>query len=786
MTASILDKIGSSPLVEIKRLNPYKAVRIFAKMESFNPAGSVKERIALSMIEAGEKSGELTHDKVVLEATSGNTGIGIAMVCAVKGYKCQLVMPESASIERRKIMTAYGAEILLTPAKKSTDGAIEQAYAMARRNPERYFLTDQFNNPANWQAHFNNTGPEIWEQTGGKVTDVVATMGTTGTVMGLSRYFAKAHPTVKVTAMEPFYNHKIQGLKNMKESYCPGIFDKTLPYQIVNIADDEAFETARNLARVEGIFAGMSSGAALACALHRARQLDKGYIVVIFPDGGEKYLSTTLFSKEEVEVKDESKSILRFYNTMSRKKEVFKPIKEGEVTFYACGPTAYEYAHIGHCRRFIFADLINRLLSVKGYKVKYYMNFTDLDDNTINGADKAGQSLDYFTEHYISCFKEDIKRLGVVEATCYPRATEHVDAMIDMTKRLIDKGFAYEKHGSVYFNISKFVNYGRLSRIDLSKIKVGKTVDLDDYEKEHPTDFTLLKRSTLAELKKGIFYESPYGNVRPGWHIECAAMTTHFLGDTMDIHASGANLIFPHHENENAIAEALTGKPLARYWMHNALVLVDGKKMSHEMDNVVTFRDLLEKGYSPRTIRYLLMTSHYRKPLIFSERKLKIAQKNLLRLDEFTRKLVCLPLGLPHGKVASYVSALEDGFFAALDDDLNISKAMAALFEFVKKMNMVLCEGQLDQEQKNYIVETLKRLDQVLNIMRIKECPLAPEIDELLADRERARNAGNWQKADDVRAQLEKEGIEVLDSAQGPVWKEIEKKKRGKKSKLDK
>ncbi|MDH3392583.1 MAG: cysteine synthase family protein, partial [Desulfobulbaceae bacterium] len=262
---NILDRIGNTPLVAIKHLNPNPKVQILAKIESFNPGGSVKDRIAFQMIHEAEESGALTPDKVVLEATSGNTGIGMAMVCAVKGYRCQLVMPESASIERRKIMKAYGAEILLTPAKRSTDGAIEQAYAMAREHPDRYFLTDQFNNDANWRAHYLNTGPEIWQQTDGKVTDVVATLGTSGTVMGLCNYFSEHHPSVEVSAMEPFYGHKIQGLKNMKESYKPGIFDKNKPARIINIVDEDAFAMARRLAREEGIFVGMSSGAAM-CA----------------------------------------------------------------------------------------------------------------------------------------------------------------------------------------------------------------------------------------------------------------------------------------------------------------------------------------------------------------------------------------------------------------------------------------------------------------------------------------------------------------------------------------
>ena len=385
---NIVDLIGNTPLTPIRRINQVENVSIFAKLEAKNPGGSVKDRIALSMIEEGEKSGELTNDKIVLEATSGNTGIGLAMVCAAKGYRCQLIMPESASIERRMIMRAYGAEIILTPAKRSTDGAIEKAYAIAREFPDLYFLTDQFNNPANWQAHYKNTGPEIWQQTEGKVTDVISTLGTSGTAMGLSKYFREHHPHVRVIAMDPFYGHKIQGLKNMKESYKPGIFDKKLPHQIVNVHEEDAFDTARLLAEKEGILVGMSSGAAMFAALERAKEIETGYIVVIFPDGGERYLSTTLFKGP---TKKESKEKpLRFYNTLSRKKQNFKPINKERVTLYACGPTAYKPPTLAHCRRFIVADLIRRHLETKQMVVDLYMNFTDLDDNTIEGSVKAG------------------------------------------------------------------------------------------------------------------------------------------------------------------------------------------------------------------------------------------------------------------------------------------------------------------------------------------------------------------------------------------------------------
>ena len=408
---NILDLIGNTKIVPINRLNPHKKVVIYAKIESGNPGGSVKDRVALSMIETAEKNGELTPDKIVLEATSGNTGIGLAMVCAVKGYRCQLIMPESASIERRKIMEAYGAQILLTPGKRGTDGAIEKAYAMAREHPDQYFLADQFNNDANWMAHVNTTGPEIWEQTGGRVTDVVATLGTTGTVMGLCRYFAEQHPEVRVTAVEPFLGHKIQGLKNMKESYKPGIFDKTRPYQIINIPDEEAFRHARLLARKEGIFAGMSSGAAIYAGLTVAARLEEGVIVVILPDSGDKYLSTELFtSKKEKKTKSEG---LRFFNSLTRKKEMFQPLSPNRTTFYACGPTAYEIANLGHCRRFIVADLIHRLLLDNGYNVDFYMNFTDLDDNTISGAAQTGKPLREFTAYYIDEFMKEIEALGV-------------------------------------------------------------------------------------------------------------------------------------------------------------------------------------------------------------------------------------------------------------------------------------------------------------------------------------------------------------------------------------
>jgi len=295
MYKNILQLIGNTPLVKINRLNPNKKVDLYAKLEFLNPGGSIKDRIALSMIEGAEKRKELTKNKIILEGTSGNTGIGLALVCAVKRYKLLLTMPESASLERRKILKALGADILLTPAKSGTDGAIEKAYEMARKN-NKYWLADQFNNPENWKAHYYGTAEEIWRDTHGKITHLVAGMGTSGTLMGVSRRLKEYDPKIQIIGIEPFLGHKIQGLKNMKEAYKPGIYDKTRLDKKINVNDENAYEMARKIATKEGIFVGMSSGAAMFGVLQVIKGLEKGLVVVLFPDGGERYLSTNLFN----------------------------------------------------------------------------------------------------------------------------------------------------------------------------------------------------------------------------------------------------------------------------------------------------------------------------------------------------------------------------------------------------------------------------------------------------------------------------------------------------------
>ena len=359
---SVIDKIGHTPLVEIQRLNPNPRVKLLAKLEYMNPGGSVKDRIAKAMIESAEASGQLTENKTVLEATSGNTGIGLAMVCAAKGYKLLLTMSEAVSMERRQILEALGAEIRLTPGRMGTDGAIEEAYRLARERADLYFMTDQFNNEANWRAHYNGTGAEIWEQTEGKITMLVASMGTTGTIMGTSRRLKEYNPEVCIVGVEPYLGHKIQGLKNMKESYQPEIYEKRRIDKKINIDDEVAFEMTRRLAKEEGLLVGMSSGAAMAVAREEVKGLEEGVVVVILGDSGERYLSTSLFAPRRT-------TNLRFYNITTRSQMPLVPIQPGHISMYTCGPTIHDRMHVGEARRFILADLIHRYMEYRGYTV---------------------------------------------------------------------------------------------------------------------------------------------------------------------------------------------------------------------------------------------------------------------------------------------------------------------------------------------------------------------------------------------------------------------------------
>lgn len=756
---SILDSIGRTPLVEIRHLNPNPEVTILAKLEYLNPGGSIKDRAALFMIEAGEKSGELTPEKTVIEATSGNTGIGLALVCAVKGYKLLLTMSEAVSEERQKILKARGADILLTPGHLGTDGAIEEAYRLARENPDAYFMTDQFNNPANWQAHYHTTAREIWEQTGGKITALVATLGTSGTLMGVQRRFKEFNPDIEIIGVEPYLGHKIQGLKNMRESYQPEIYEKQRLDRKVNVDDEEAFEMARQLAGTEGLFVGMSSGAAMAIARAQAKSMASGTLVVIFPDSGERYLSTNLFTLKQ-------RPGITFHNTLHRRKELFEPKVPGRVSVYSCGPTVDARIDLGACRRFVFSDLLCRYLEYRGHEVTHVMNITDLDDKTILGSESAGLDLKAFTANNIDLFHKDLETLGVKPANRHPKASDHTGDMVKITRTLVEKGYAYEKLRSLYFDISRLTDYGSLSGIDLDKIRLGATVDLDEYEKENPRDFTLLKRAKLSELKRGIYTKTEWGNIRPSWHIQCTAMSMKYLGESFDIHTSGRELVFPHHENEIAIARALTGKLLARFWLHCESVLINGRALEAEGETL-TLDDLTGAGYDDRQIRYWFLLGHYRKPLEYSPAGMDNAKRSLRRLNSCISSLENIESGTPYPDLDQLRYDLKHGFTSAMDDDLNISAAMASIFKIVKRINVLLTGNQLSRDDATKLLADFRNLDTILNVIDFHEALSLPEIQLLKAQREKARRKQDWAAADRLRVQLEDMGVVVKDLAVG-------------------
>ncbi|HON60143.1 MAG TPA: cysteine--tRNA ligase [Smithella sp.] len=766
---SIVEYIGNTPLVEIGRLNPNKKVKIFAKIESANPGGSIKDRTALFMIEGAERRGELSHDKIILEATSGNTGIGLAMIAAVKGYKLCLAMPESASEERKKILRALGAELHFTPANLGTDGAIELVYKMLRENPDKYYGTDQFNNQDNIAAHYYGTAQEIWDQTQGTVTMVVASLGTSGTAMGISRRLKELNPKIQIIGVEPYLKHKIQGLKNMRESYRPGIFDKKMLDEKINIQDENAFEMARRLAREEGILAGMSSGAAMFVAAQKAQEMSQGTIVVIFPDSGERYLSTELFAYQK------ETSTLYLHDTLKRQKVLFKPFMAGEVSVRTCGPTIHDVPHLGKYRRLVVSDLISRYMVYKGYKVKHVVDIVDLSDKSIQASEKVSQTLNDFTSRYLQIFMEDTVFLRIRPENIYIKASENIESMLKIVEKLIDKGLAYEKLHSVYFNISRFSDYGMLTNINLDKTRQAKSVDLDDYEKDSPADFALLKRSSLAELKRGIYYKTIWGNVRPSWHLECASVSQKLLGSAYDIHVSGADETFPHCENILAINKGFTGNNGPHYWINTELVMVGGRKMSRSFNNDLPLSAIRQKGFSGSDVRFFLMAVHYRKPVNFSERALENAKNTVKKLQTFIQRLQSVQGMKGEGKSFSdteqFIYELKHDFEAALDDDLNISGALVALFSFVRRINIPLSQNRISERDARKILDALKNMNEVLGILDFEVRTPQNEIEALIAKREKARSVRNWEEADFYRAKLAELGIDVLDTPQGVIWR---------------
>lgn len=768
--ANVLESIGNTPLIRINRLNPNPKVTLYVKWEAKNPGGSIKDRPALSMIEAAERQGLLKPGKIIIEATSGNTGIGLAMVAAVKGYRIMLVMPETASLERQKILKALGAELLLTPGSLATDGAIEEVYKLVRENPERYFMADQFNNPANPEAHHCGTGPEIYEQTEGRVSMVLIPLGTTGTAMGILQAMKERDPEIQVVGIEPYPAHKIQGLKNMKESYVPGIFDRYRLDRIVHVKDEEAFEMARRLAREEGIFAGMSSGAALAAAVQLVPELTEGTVVAVLPDGGDRYLSTNLFTTL-------LEPDFRFFDVLRRRKVDFKPVQEGKVRIFVTGPPLDTPLTILESRRFLLTDLLSRFLQAKGFSVNQVVLIPDFDSRTIHGSLAAGMDLSAYTQQQVEQFLTDLEQLAIQRAYRYPRTSEHVDTIVEFVKVLINKGTAYEKLRSVYFDLSKSMDYGELSRINLKKIRLGQTVDLDAYEKHNPRDFTLLKRATLAELKRGIYIKTDWGNVLPTWHIAAASVAYHEPGLPVDIQVSSVDFLFPHLENVRQIGGSLTGKPFANSWMLCERVWAAKGQTSDtagHLDENVSIRELLARGYTSQQIRYLLLSTHYRKPIHITERTLCHAVQSHRRLQQFVDRLQQTPVGdREHPLLPELLYALEQNFFDALADDLNLPKALAGLFKFIRQLNPILDQARWSSGQRRQTLEVLKKLNTILAVFDLRLAPLDEQAEDLLQRRERARHSKQWQEADRLRDKLLAKGIRVYDTPQGSRWEWI-------------
>ncbi|MBI3033426.1 cysteine--tRNA ligase [Candidatus Woesearchaeota archaeon] len=451
---------------------------------------------------------------------------------------------------------------------------------------------------------------------------------------------------------------------------------------------------------------------------------------------------------------------LCFHNTLTGKKELFEPLRSHQVRMYNCGPTVYDYAHIGNFRAYICSDILKRYLIYKGFKVKQVMNITDVDDKTIRASQKAGLTLQAYTDKYTQAFFEDLETLRISKPDIFPRATAYIDDMVALIKDLLNKGLAYKAPDGIYYAISKFKSYGKLSKIDLHQTKAGVRVQQDEYDKHQAQDFALWKFWT--EKDGDVFWETALGKGRPGWHIECSAMSMKNLGQTFDIHTGGIDLIFPHHENEIAQSEAATGRTFVNYWLHNEYIKVDGKKMSKSLGNFYTLRDLLAKGYSSRAIRYLLLSTQYRQPLNFTLQGVAASQQAVARIDEFMEKQEKVS-GKDNQTIKQIIADTKKRFETALDDDLNISEGLAALFDFMKEINTLMSNNLFSHKDAEAIKECMHQFDLVLGIMH-KQPESVPEEIVVLADqREEARKVKDFKKADQLRALLEKKGYLIED-----------------------
>ena len=459
---------------------------------------------------------------------------------------------------------------------------------------------------------------------------------------------------------------------------------------------------------------------------------------------------------------------MKGFNTLTRKKEELVPIEPGKLRIYACGPTVYNYIHIGNARPLCVFDVLRRYLEYKGCDVRFVQNFTDIDDKIIRRANEEGCSFKEISEKYIEEFWTDAKGLNVREATIHPRATENIDEIISIIEALVEKGYAYQAENDVYFSPSKFAEYGKLSHQPLEELEAGARINVEEIKKE-PMDFALWKGAKPGEP----YWESPWGKGRPGWHIECSAMARRYLGETIDIHCGGQDLIFPHHENEIAQSECCNGVPFARYWMHNGYINVDNVKMSKSLGNFFTVRDVAEKfGYEP--IRYFLISSHYRSPINYSVDIIEQCKAALERLYNCRNNLDFALENAAEGgtdeKFAQTVAAREAQFDAAMEDDLNTADAVAAVFELVRDINTAAAAGAT-KATLTLAAESFDKLTGVLGLVYNRKAQsLDDEIEELIAQRAQARKEKNWAKADEIRDKIKEMGIVLEDTPNGVKW----------------
>jgi cysteinyl-tRNA synthetase len=461
---------------------------------------------------------------------------------------------------------------------------------------------------------------------------------------------------------------------------------------------------------------------------------------------------------------------LKVYNTLTRQKEIFAPIKPGKVNMYVCGPTVYNYIHIGNGRPVIFFDVVRRFLESQGYDVKYVVNFTDVDDKMIRKAEETGETVPQLAERFVQAFKEDIAALKVREATINPRVTENIPEIIAFIAALVEKDFAYEKGGDVFYRTGRFKEYGKLSHQNLDELQYGIRIDVDA-RKEHAQDFVLWKGAKPGE----IYWDSPWGQGRPGWHIECSAMVRKYLGESIDIHGGGQDLTFPHHECEIAQTEAVTGQPMANYWMHNAFLNIDNEKMSKSLGNGILIRDLV-KQIRPEVFRFFMLSAHYRNPLNYSDESLTQASNGLERIqnsyDNLKHRLSIVQGVSVPADLQERIEATGRQFADKMNDDFNTPDAITAVFDLVAEANQYLSLERVSAAALQQILGQFHAFDLVLGILRQGADELLDEeVEQLIVDRTEARKSKNWARADEIRDLLTEKGIFLEDTPQGIRWR---------------